>query len=99
MLADNLIDATKPIQVDRPAVRTPSLRNVALTAPYMHDGSRATLNDAIALYEERDDLEVTLEDDDFGDIARFLNTLTDNDFPRDIPAYVPSGLPVGGDIF
>ena len=99
MLADNLIDPTKPIQVDRPAVRTPPLRNVQLTAPYMHDGSRATLNDAIALYEERDDLEVTLEDDDFGDIERFLNTLTDRDFPRQIPGYVPSGLPVGGDIF
>ncbi len=27
--------------------RTPSLRNVALTAPYMHDGSVATLEDAV----------------------------------------------------
>ena len=27
--------------------RTPSLRNVALTAPYMHDGSIATLEDVI----------------------------------------------------
>ncbi len=98
MLADNEIDIDKPIQVDKPAVRTPSLRNVALTAPYMHDGSRTTLRDAISLYEDRDDLEVTLEDDDFGDIETFLRTLTDNDFPRDIPTYVPSQLPVGGDI-
>ncbi len=29
------------------AFRTPSLRNVALTAPYMHDGSIATLSGAI----------------------------------------------------
>jgi cytochrome c peroxidase len=29
--------------------RTPSLRNVALTAPYMHDGSVATLEDAVEL--------------------------------------------------
>ncbi len=29
--------------------RTPSLRNVALTAPYMHDGSVATLEEAIEL--------------------------------------------------
>ena len=65
----------------------------------MHDGSRARLVDAIALYEDRDDLEVTLEDDDFGDIQRFLETLTDDDFPRQVPGYVPSGLPVGGDIF
>ncbi len=30
--------------------RTPSLRNVALTAPYMHDGSMATLDDVIDHY-------------------------------------------------
>jgi cytochrome c peroxidase len=30
--------------------RAPSLRNVALTAPYMHDGSVATLRDALAHY-------------------------------------------------
>lgn len=98
MLADNLIDDTKPIQVDKSAVRTPTMRNVELTAPYMHDGSRATLRQAIALYEGRDDLDVTLEEDDFGDIERFLRTLTDNSFPRDVPDYVPSQLPVGGDI-
>jgi len=31
------------------AYRTPSLRNVALTAPYMHDGSVATLEEAVSL--------------------------------------------------
>ena len=98
MLSDNLIDPAKPIQVDKPAVRTPTLRNVGLTAPYMHDGSRETLRRAIALYEGRGDLDVTLEEDDFGDIERFLQTLTDPSFPRDIPDYVPSQLPVGGDI-
>jgi len=34
------------------AFKTPTLRDVALTAPYMHDGSRATLEDVIALYDE-----------------------------------------------
>ncbi len=29
------------------AFRTPSLRNVAMTAPYMHDGSVATLEEAV----------------------------------------------------
>ncbi|MEO1034004.1 MAG: cytochrome-c peroxidase [Pseudomonadota bacterium] len=98
MLADNLIDATKPIITNKPAVRTPTMRNVELTAPYMHDGSRATLRQAIELYEDREDLGVTLDDDDFGDIEVFLRTLTDDGFPRQIPAYVPSQLPVGGDI-
>ncbi len=31
--------------------KTPTLRNIALTAPYMHDGSVATLQDAIAHYQ------------------------------------------------
>lgn len=35
---------------DRRAYRTPSLRNVALTAPYMHDGSLATLDAVLDHY-------------------------------------------------
>ncbi|WP_457423397.1 cytochrome-c peroxidase [Roseateles sp. P5_E7] len=34
--------------------RTPSLRNVALTAPYFHNASFATLEDAVAFYATRD---------------------------------------------
>jgi cytochrome c peroxidase len=36
---------------DRWAYKTPSLRNVALTAPYMHDGSIATLAAVIEFYD------------------------------------------------
>lgn len=36
---------------DRWAYKTPSLRNVALTAPYMHDGSIATLEAVVAFYD------------------------------------------------
>lgn len=32
--------------------KTPSLRNVAITAPYMHDGSVNTLEEVIALYQQ-----------------------------------------------
>ena len=35
---------------DRYRFRTPTLRNVALTAPYMHDGSLATLMDVVTFY-------------------------------------------------
>lgn len=35
---------------DRRAFRTPSLRNVALTAPYMHDGSLTTLDEVLDHY-------------------------------------------------
>ena len=37
---------------DERAFRTPSLRNVALTAPYMHDGSLATLDEVIDYYAQ-----------------------------------------------
>lgn len=36
---------------DRWRFRTPDLRDVALTAPYMHDGSLATLEDVVAYYD------------------------------------------------
>jgi len=36
---------------DRLAYRTPTLRNIALTAPYMHDGSIATLEGVIEFYD------------------------------------------------
>ena len=36
---------------DRWRYRTPSLRNVALTAPYMHDGSLATLDEVVSFYD------------------------------------------------
>ena len=40
---------------------TPSLRNVAETAPYMHDGSIATLEEAIRAHYWRPELDATLE--------------------------------------
>ena len=36
---------------DLGAFKTPTLRNVELTAPYMHDGSIATLEDVISFYD------------------------------------------------
>ncbi len=36
---------------DRYAFRVPTLRNVALTFPYMHDGSLATLRDVVNFYD------------------------------------------------
>lgn len=42
------MDATKD-EADRGKFKTPSLRNVALTAPYFHDGHAKTLEEAISL--------------------------------------------------
>ncbi len=43
-------EITQEVQ-DMGRFKAPSLRNIALTAPYMHDGSVATLRDAIAHYQ------------------------------------------------
>jgi cytochrome c peroxidase len=37
---------------DRYAFRTPTLRNAELTAPYMHDGALATLEDVVRFYDK-----------------------------------------------
>lgn len=38
-------------EADRGAFNTPTLRDIALTAPYMHDGSIGTLEDVIEFYD------------------------------------------------
>lgn len=37
---------------DRGAFKTPTLRNVAFTGPYMHDGSQATLEEVVDWYDK-----------------------------------------------
>ena len=56
-------------------VRVPSLRNVATTAPYFHDGSAATLSEAVKLMGIAQ-LERVLTDQQIASIVAFLNTLT-----------------------
>jgi len=60
---------------DRFVFRVPSLRNVALTAPYFHDGSAATLEDAVttmASYQLGRDL----SEPDRSAVVAFLRSLT-----------------------
>ena len=63
--------------------QTPSLRNVALTAPYMHDGSVATLREAVELelYRRSTTLEkpIVLALEEQEDIVSFLQALTGED--------------------
>jgi cytochrome c peroxidase len=63
------------------AFRVPTLRNVELTAPYMHDGSIATLDDVIARYVVARKL--TLTTDEQSDLIAFLKSLTDREFISD----------------
>ena len=55
--------------------RVPSLRNVALTAPYLHDGSVNTLREAIMLMSQSQ-LGISLQASDVDAIENFLESLT-----------------------
>lgn len=70
---------------DRGAFKTPTLRNVAQTAPYMHDGSLATLAEVIDWYDgggqanrwQSPDIEpLGLSDREKLDLVEFLKALT-----------------------
>lgn len=87
---------------DRWRYRTPSLRNVALTAPYMHDGSKKTLEDVLKFYirggfdnPTLDPLmqKLDLNDREVEDLIAFLHTLTGDN----VDALVADGFaaPVG----
>lgn len=58
-------------------VRVPSLRNVATTAPYFHDGSAPTLDVAVRRMA-RAQLDRSLSDKQVASLVAFLKTLTGN---------------------
>ncbi|WP_010521338.1 cytochrome-c peroxidase [Aquimarina agarivorans] len=74
--------------------RVPSLRNVALTLPYMHDGRFKTLNDVLDFYsagvqdsetldpilKSNNNLGIALSQEEKEQLISFLNTLTDTNF-------------------
>jgi cytochrome c peroxidase len=62
-------------EADLYVFRVPSLRNVAVTAPYFHDGSAQTLSEAIAQMTKYQ-LGRPLAKKQIELIAEFLNTLT-----------------------
>ena len=80
--------ATK-LEADRALFKVPTLRNIALTAPYMHDGSIATLEEVIQHYERGGISHVNksqfitpfkLKARQRKDLINFLNCLTDEEF-------------------
>lgn len=92
---------------DKFAFRTPSLRNIGWTAPYMHNGSLATLEEVVAFYAKGGGVGLGVEvpnqsrfinpfdlsEQETQDLVNFLYALTDAT-PPTVPAQVPSGLPV-----
>jgi cytochrome c peroxidase len=63
------------LEVDRQVFKVPSLRNVAETPPYFHDGSAATLEEAIAIMG-RYQLGRNLSFEEIDSLAAFLKSLT-----------------------
>lgn len=63
---------------DRMVFKVAPLRNVALTAPYFHDGNIETLEEAVRLMGKLQ-LDEDLDDQQVSDITSFLKALTDKD--------------------
>jgi cytochrome c peroxidase len=82
---------TKPVLVrngvTEGAFRVPTLRNIELTAPYMHDGSIATLDEVIERYVVARKL--TLDAGERADLVEFLRSLTDREFVSDVRFAAP----------
>jgi len=97
-----------PGQGPKGAFKIPTLRNVALNAPYMHNGSIATLEEVVKFYAEgagrKEEHQIENIDDKIGtfdmtdgetaDLVAFMHALTDTSLQPEPPAKVPSGLPV-----
>ncbi len=73
------------LEADRGAFRTPTLRNVAKTAPYMHDGKFKTLKDVVDFYVgggtsnphlDKEIKELKLKGPERADLVEFLEALT-----------------------
>lgn len=78
------------VEADRYAFRTPTLRDIARTAPYMHDGSLATLEEVVEFYdrgggnvvgksEQLMPLGLTAEEK--AQLVEFLRALNSNNYP------------------
>ncbi len=73
---------------DLGAFKTPSLRNIAVTGPYMHDGSLATLEEVMDLYNRGGEKNpflgsvrvLDLTDQEMADLVAFMEALTSPQF-------------------
>jgi cytochrome c peroxidase len=65
---------------DKGKFRIPSLRNVMLTAPYMHDGRFREIDDVLLHYKKK----YNMSDSSIHYLKSFLHSLTDQDFINDV---------------
>lgn len=76
---------------DRQFFRVAPLRNVALTAPYFHDGSAATLHEAVSIMGEVQ-LYRSFDDEEVDALVAYLESLT-GEFPLIAHPQLPRSLP------
>jgi cytochrome c peroxidase len=67
--------------------KVPTLRNIALTAPYFHNGKTKSLDDAVKLMAKLQ-ANKDLSKQEIGDIVAFLNALT-GEFPKQTMPTLP----------
>ncbi len=87
------------------AFKVPTLRNIALSAPYMHNGSLATLEEVVQFYADgggrahgQTNVDpfvngFSFSDQEKADLVAFLYALTDESQLPDVPTSALSGLP------
>ena len=78
---------------DNNKFKVPSLRNVAVTAPYFHNGSVSDLAEAVRIMAAGQ-LDTTLTETEVNQIVDFLGATT-GDLPDPTPVVVPDNPPVG----
>lgn len=71
------------VEKDKHAFIVPSLRNIARTKPYMHDGQFRNLAGVIEFYATQSSLNIDLSPAEQKALLAFLHTLTDNTFLTD----------------
>ena len=86
--------AIKPINLMKGAFKTPTLRDITLTAPYFHDGSAMTLSDVMDHYEAGGSVKtnlspnmkkLTLTQAEKADLVEFMKALTSPQKPFVLP--------------
>ncbi len=86
------------VEADKGAFKTPTLRNVAETAPYMHDGSERTLRDVMVLYNAGGTKNpwlsplmqpLGLSEQEIDDLVAFMHALTGTVTNADPPESLP----------
>ncbi|MCA9136942.1 MAG: c-type cytochrome [Planctomycetales bacterium] len=86
------------VEKDKGAFKTPTLRNIVLSAPYMHDGSQKTLEEVMVWYNKgghknpwlSDKMKpLNLTDQEVADVVAFMKEGLTGSFPRIQTARLP----------